>query len=95
MLIIRATIFANLPSNLLGNTLITHSKVGKTMSALIFTNTILGAYLSYIIAEKRKKAMKEKSFWLVLLLLITSVCITIITVVPTESIETVKDTMLP
>lgn len=67
------------------------------MSALIFTNTILGAYLSYIIAEKRKNAMKEKSFWLVLLLLIISLCITMFTIIPSETIdiETVKDTMLP
>lgn len=65
------------------------------MSALIFTNTILAAYLSYIVAEKRKHSLKEKSFWLILLLLITSLVITAVYVLPSESIETVKDTMLP
>ncbi len=65
------------------------------MYALIFTNTILGAYLAYIIAEKRKNAIRNRSFWMILLFLIISLSITLISIVPQESLETVKDSMLP
>lgn len=65
------------------------------MYALIFTNTILGAYLTYIIAEKRYNSLKDTTFWLVLLLLFISLAITVFSVLPSESLESVKETMLP
>lgn len=65
------------------------------MFALIFTNTVLGAYLSYILAEKRANSLKEKSFWAVLLLLVISIVITFYSIASPESIESVKETMLP
>lgn len=65
------------------------------MYALIFTNTILGAYLVYIIAEKRKKSLKNSSFWAVFFLLTISLAITVFSIVPLESIDSVKETMLP
>lgn len=46
------------------------------MLALIFTNTILGAYLSYIVAEERKKSVQNKVFWVVAILLLISLGIT-------------------
>ncbi len=57
------------------------------MYALIFTNTILGVYLSYIIAEKKKKSYRDKAFWLILFLLLTSIVITAIVMFPTNNLN--------
>lgn len=65
------------------------------MYALIFTNTILGIYLSYIIAEKRKRSWKSVTFWLILLLFLASLLATCISISPEGSIKTVKEIMLP
>lgn len=64
------------------------------MLALIFTNTILGAYLSYIIAEERKKSVQNRVFWVVTILLLISLGITAYTLGVKES-DIVTRTMFP
>ncbi len=63
------------------------------MYALLFTNTILGAYLTYILAEKKRNSFKNRAFWVVLLLLFLSLIITTSILFPISEMAMIKDTV--
>ncbi len=60
------------------------------MLTLIFTNTVLSAYMTYIIVEKKWDCLKNTTFWAIAFLLFISICITISVCLP-EQVKMVKE----